>query len=354
MSKTLFVVLNKDNADGLMNVLRSLVNQDNTCKICECFDVLIIDGGSKDDSMRIANEFQSKYPCIRFKIQEVTGGVGPARLEAIKYALSNGYSYIIWGDSENIYSKDYVARITSFPENCEIVSGKPIVLCSNIYEKLFFWYHAYHVLFSYVRKRHAPGNNKAVKVSTYSKSTYPPVIRSDDFYFSVIALKKNITFCYNDEALVTVTLPNNWEGIKSWQRSRILGSVQGAFLLKKLLPPDFLPWFLFSTYPLYFIISSILMLMSNPFGYLIMLLASAATLFMLFKLFKLSNEVCVRKCLTTPIAGFIGMYIHSLFTTYYTLKYLFRYIDRKSRENLINTSKEILGKYGFKLDESLN
>ncbi|MEM0453423.1 MAG: glycosyltransferase family A protein [Sulfolobales archaeon] len=352
MSKILVVILNKDNADGLKKVLESLVNQVGGCKICECFDVLIVDGNSKDESMGVFTEFQSKYSCIKFRIQEVPGGVGPARLEAVRYALDNGYEYIIWGDSENVYSEDYVTQILSSPDKCEVISGKPLIRCNNLFDKFFYWYHAYHVLFSYVRKKHAPGNNKLVKASVYSKSTYPPIVRSDDFYFSIKALRKSINFCYNRNALVTVALPNDWEGVKSWQRARILGSVQGALLLNMVVPPDFLPWFLFSLYPLYLIVSYSLMLASNIIGYVLLISILTTTLYMILKLGRLSNEVCLNKCLSNPIAGFIGMYMHSLFTVYYTLKYVIKYISKKNREDLIKRSKAITSQYGFSLRDA--
>ncbi len=351
MGKVLVAILNKDNAEGLKKVLNSLVNQVGSCRICECFDVLVIDGGSEDHSAGVVKEYQSKYPCINFKVQDVLGGVGPARLEVVRYALDNGYEYIVWGDSENIYGHDYVTKILSTPDECEVVSGKPLMGCRNIFEKLFYWYHAYHVLFSYVRKRHAPGNNKLVKTSAYSKSIYPPISRSDDFYFSIIALKKNVKFCYNDAAQLTVTLPSDWAGIKSWQRARMLGSVQGATLLGMKFPPDFIPWLLFSLYPIYLLVSSVLTLRADPLGYLMTLLISATTIYLMLKLFKLSKEVCLENRLTNALTGFLGMYLHSLFTTYYALRYVLKYSRNSLKEELIKKSSSTMRKFRFSLGE---
>ncbi len=349
--KVLVVILNKDNAEGLKKVLNSLVNQVGGCRICECFDVLVLDGGSKDHSLKVVEEFRRKYSCISFKVQEVLGGVGPARLEAIKYALNNGYEYMVWGDSENAYREDYITKILSSPEDCDVVSGKPLIRCESLFEKLFFWYHAYHVLFKYVRRRHAPGNNKLVKTYTYFKSLYLPIIRTDDFYFSIIALKKNIKFCYNEDAVVTVTLPDSWEGIKSWQRARVLGSVQGAILLDMKLPPDFMPWFLFSLYPFYLLILYVLVLTAGLPGYLLMLILVAATIYIILKLLKLSREVCLENCLFNSLTGFVGMYLHSLFTTYYTLNYVVKYSKGEFKKEFIKHSLAVMEKYGFNLNK---
>jgi len=351
--KVLVVILNKDNAEGLRETLNSLVNQVGSCRVCECFDVLVIDGGSKDKSAEIASEFTSKYPCMKFKVQEVLGGVGPARLEAIKYAISNGYEYILWGDSENIYCEDYVSQMIKTPTDCDVVSGKPLLRCHELSDKLFFWYHAYHVLFKYVRERHAPGNNKLVKTHVYSKSIYPPIIRSDDFYFSILALKRGVKFCYNDDAVVIVTTPKDWQGIRSWQKARLLGVVQGAVLINSKLPPDFIPWFTFSLYPIYVMISLYLIMGSGIvtlLGYSLLTMILAITSYMIIRLSKLSKDVCVENKLFNGFLGFVGMYLHSIFTTYYTLKYVLKYLKTDMKEELIRKSQKILDKYGFNIE----
>jgi len=347
--RVLVVIMNKDNANGLKDTLYSLVRQLGSCVVCRCFDVLVIDGGSKDNSEEVVAEFSSKYPCIKFKVQELKGGVGPARIEAVKYALDNGYDFIIWGDSENIYSDNYISEMLNSVGDCDVTSGKPLMACSDVYSKLFFWYHAYHVMFKYVRRTHAPGNNKLVKASTYSKSTYLPIVRSDDFYFSVIALRKGIKYCYNNNAVVTVKLPSNWEGIKSWQRARMYGSVQGAKLLGLKLPPDFIPWFLLALYPLYMVASLLLALTPTTYavGIALLLALLAIPMYLAVKLYMLSKEVCIRRSATTPLLGLIGMYLHSLFTTYYAIKFSIKYLRREVSEELIEYFKYVDSRYGL-------
>ncbi|RLG76352.1 MAG: hypothetical protein DRO12_04430, partial [Thermoprotei archaeon] len=109
MVKVLVVILNKNNAQGLRRALGSLVKQ--TVPICRVFDVLVLDGGSEDESEEVVLEFAKTFKCIEFRVQKVKGGTGPARIEACNYAYERGYDVIIWGDSENVYDANYVAEL---------------------------------------------------------------------------------------------------------------------------------------------------------------------------------------------------------------------------------------------------
>ncbi len=353
MADVLVVILNKDNARGLQQCLESLAHQER-CRICECFDVLIMDGGSEDGSDEVAKEFSRKYPCVEFRVQRVGGGVGPARIEAIKYALSRGYSAIVWGDSENEYSQDYMRRLIShLKEDCDVVSGKSILECGSLWSKLFYWYHSYHTLFKYVRKRHAPGNNKLVKAGVYRLATYPPTSRSDDFYFSIMTLKKNISICYESNAVVKVGLPSEWRGVIGWQRARVRGLVEGTLLLKYALPPDFLPWLGMLLSPIVFALNTLLFTWLPPplnylFGALIVghALAVAA---LVVKLTLLGREVCIKSSPLQGILGLLGMYLHSIFTVYYTLKYKLRSSELRTalRRRLEELTRELGVRVGY-------
>lgn len=250
-AKVLVVLMNKDNAAGLRRALETLVRQEG-CRICECFNVLILDGASKDNSADIAEDFIAEYPCIRFKVQEVPGGVGPARLEAVRYAMEKGYEYILWGDSENVYSPRYVAEMLSSPPDCDIVSGRSLVVRESVWSDMFFWYHAYHEIIPGLYKRHSPGNNKLAKVATaYREALYPPSKRSDDFYYTLIVLRKGlgVRYCLQPGAVVRVSMPRTYEEVKGWQSSRVKGLIEAAIMVGDKRPPDLLPWSLYSLTP---------------------------------------------------------------------------------------------------------
>ncbi|MFN3268525.1 MAG: glycosyltransferase family 2 protein, partial [Zestosphaera sp.] len=307
--------------------LESLINQ-SSVSICVDFDVLVVDGWSTDDSELVASKFRERFRCINFVKQRFRGGVGQARVEAVRYAMDLGYDLIIWGDSENVYSENYVSsflRCFGSRESCDVCSGSTYVR-DSFWGMLFYWYHAYHHLFKLVSRRHAPGNNKAVKISLYKKHIYPAIPRSDDFFFS-LSLHGNAEFCLCEEASLVTTVPKSLREIIAWQRNRVRGLVEGSLLTGKKLPPDFIPWFLFTLSPLIILITY-LIAMSEGLTSLTSIPAEAVFLaylagltYLAIKLELLAKEKYLRYRPLQGFLGLLGMYLHSIFTTYYTLKF---------------------------------
>lgn len=341
--------MNKDNAEGLRKCLETLANQEE-CRLCECFDILVMDGHSRDGSDKVAEEFSKRYGCIKLVKQAVKGGVGPARAEVVKYAMENGYQYIIWGDSENIYTPKYVnSLIKCVDDDHEVFSGFTRVKHTSIWSRIFFWYHAYHMLFSYVRERHAPGNNKLTKTTVFNKAMYPPSARSDDFYFSILALKRGVKFRHCPNAEVMVTMPSSFEEIKAWQRSRVRGLVEGAYMTGIGFPPDLPPWAAFTLLPLAIITLIVVAVTTSlpvsVISYSLLGVIALAIVWLITKLEDLATKAYSEPRRFQGILGFLGMYLHALFTTYYSLKYLVRM--RNEREELKARLENVLRRFGF-------
>ena len=347
----LVVLLNKDNAVGLEKALESLIRQ-SSVKICIDFDVLIMDGWSADDSEQIAEKFRERFKCINFVKQRFRGGVGQARIEAVRYAIDSGYDLIIWGDSENEYSENYVSsflRCFDDERSCDVCSGSTLVR-DSFWGMLFYWYHAYHHLFKFVSRRHAPGNNKAVKTRLYEKHMYLAIPRSDDFFFS-LSLQGNAEFCYCGEASLITTVPKSLRDVIAWQRNRVRGLVEGSLLTGRRLSPDFIPWFLFMLSPLiilttYFVVvsSGLTSLMSVPAEAILMLYLAGLT-YLTVKLELLAKERYLGYKPLQGLLGLIGMYLHSLFTTYYTLKFTKKL--KHSVDEIKERDKQVKEYFGF-------
>ncbi len=351
-AKVLVVIMNKDNAEGLRRALETLVKQEG-CRVCECFDVLILDGASKDDSASIAEEFSAEYPCIRFKVQEVLGGVGPARLEAIRYAMKKGYEYILWGDSENVYSPRYVAEMLSSPPDCDIVSGRSLVVKESVWSDMFFWYHAYHEIIPGLYKRHSPGNNKLARVATaYKEALYPPSRRSDDFYYTLIVLRKGlgVRYCLQPGAVVKVSMPRTYEEVKGWQSSRVKGLIEAAIMVGDKRPPDLLPWSLYSFTPVIgpsLMASSLALL--PPISFLPLVFGALVTLTPVF--FSLliagrSRNVYEGGGLRTLPYVVAGTLLHGFMTLRYYLKWRKSFKGRE--KELREKCRKIVEYFGFK------
>jgi len=222
--KALLVILNKDNAPALKECLASIADMHG---LCEDFDVLILDGASKDGSEKIAREYEARYPCIKFKVQERLGGTGFARREACDYARENGYDVVIWGDSENVYSPQYVKELMKKMSDNDAVGGVPKVR-GGFYAHAFAWYHAMHLVIPDLYKAHIPGNNKAEKVVIFDRVQYPETVRSEDYGFSLLLRKKGIKLKQDvaRDAVVKVSLPDNFKEVRAWQRARAKGVAQ--------------------------------------------------------------------------------------------------------------------------------
>jgi len=242
--KVLVAILNKDNACGLRKTLESLIKQSAT--VCTDFDVLVVDGGSGDDSYDVVMQFNRDYPCIRFITQSVKGGTGPARVEVCDYVLRNGYDVVIWGDSENVYDAKYVELLLSKLSSgqCDIASGNSVIRLNSLWSAMFYWYHMLHTL-PVINRYHAPGNNKGEKALICRESGYLPLRRSEDYFFTLMNFGK-YRVCYERNAEVVVNLPKTLRDVIRWQINRVNGLVQGL-LTTKLFPKDIIFWITYIT-----------------------------------------------------------------------------------------------------------
>ncbi|MEM2324289.1 MAG: glycosyltransferase family 2 protein [Archaeoglobaceae archaeon] len=301
--KALLVILNKDNAKKLEECLKSVISQ--SAKLCRDFDVLILDGASRDNSKEVAEEFSRNYPCIKFKVQEKLGGTGFARKEACEFAVKNGYDVIIWGDSENVYSFDYIEKIMQEIRGFDAVGGVPIVK-GNFYSHAFAWYHAIHIVFN-IQKIHIPGNNRADKTEIYRFLSYPESKRAEDYGFSLLLLKNGIRLRQKIvDARVFVSLPEKLKDIVAWQRARVKGCAE-ALRLVNFAPFDLIVWS--SLVLLFFLFLALCQINFLPFLVYSMLIFS----FSVF-LFIRSYRFIEKPRPWLFFAPLFGVFVHSVFS----------------------------------------
>ncbi len=316
VDKVLVVILNKNNAKGLEKTLSSLVNQ--SIEICKYFDVLIMDGGSSDESFNVAYNFAKKYPCIEFRVQKIMGGTGPARLEAIEYAKSKGYSMIIWGDSENTYNRDYIKGfIEKLYNKCDIVGGITRVYDNGLWSHAFAWYHTIHLIIPGLWKKHVPGNNRGDKIDLLEKIVYPSSKRSEDYIFSLLLIKNKIKYrtCISEKSIVYVSMPSSFKEIKKWQKNRVKGLVE-ASIQAKVFPYDLILWFLF----LVILVSSPVLALFN----IIYSIIAIAIVLLAYVYFLITSRRFIYKKfrLRYFYAPFIGLILYAIYNTYALSSYI--------------------------------
>ncbi len=298
--RTLVVILNKDNADGLRKCLQSLASQ-----TAEDFDVLVLDGASKDASEEVAREFN-----VTFKVQDRLSGTGYARVEACRYALERGYDAVIWGDSENVYSEEYVERMVEGLEDADVVGGVPIVE-GGFFAHAFAWYHAIHAFIPAVAKKHIPGNNRGERVKIFERAMYPESRRAEDYGFSLLLMKRGVKLEQRVvDAKVYVSLPESIGDIHRWQMARAKGAAEAAYEVG-VFPSDALIWLLaLLPFPL--------LLISPMLSALLMLLVFLASLVIFVK----SLSFIRKPKRAYFFAPFIGILIYSAYTLVSLLHYL--------------------------------
>jgi len=302
--RALLVILNKDNAPELKKCLESISRMEG---LCEDFDVLILDGASKDNSAEVTKKFEEEYPCIKFKVQDRLGGTGFARREACEYAIKNGYDAIVWGDSENVYSKNYMKSLLDKLKDNDAVGGVPKVR-GGFYAHAFAWYHALHLVIPGLYKSHIPGNNKAERTEIFKRVQYPETVRAEDYGFSLLLRKMGIKLRQDvaRDAIVYVSLPENFRDVRAWQRARAKGAAQ---VLRKIsvAPWDHLGW---SMIVLLFLILGLISFIS------IWPLIIYTFLYFLGSvgMFLISKDYIANPRMKYFIAPFMGLFIYSIYS----------------------------------------
>lgn len=79
-------------------------------------EVLIINDGSKDDTLKIAKEYEEKYPDAIKVIDKENGGYGSTINEGIKYATGKYFKQL---DGDDWYQKENLNEICEILKKCE-------------------------------------------------------------------------------------------------------------------------------------------------------------------------------------------------------------------------------------------
>ena len=106
----------------LRQCLESLVNQN-----FDDYEIILINDGATDNSMKIAQEFEDKYKNIKL-LSKKNAGLGAARNTGMKYVTGK---YVLFVDSDDYVSPEYISELYNVINR----EDSDIVICSH--EKIY-------------------------------------------------------------------------------------------------------------------------------------------------------------------------------------------------------------------------
>lgn len=87
-------------------------------------EIIVVDNGSTDDTVRIAEDFAATAPMKTFVITEPEKGVGSAVDTAFRFAIDHGATHLARTDADCLPRPDWVSQVRQgFAEGAELVCG---------------------------------------------------------------------------------------------------------------------------------------------------------------------------------------------------------------------------------------
>jgi len=251
MVDTVVAILNRNHGPQLRSCLDSLLKQNLNGTV-----IVVVDGNSTDDSLRILEEYAKDDRRVQFFMQK-TRGTGRARNELIQYVETRfpEAKRIVWGDAENIYHRNYLSSITTI--DADIVGGVNIIDSDSPLGQSLWWY--YNGFWG----KTVVGNNESVKMNLYKKYHYEPITRTEDFFFRKQLEKDKARFAKDSNAVCYIKTVESLSELIHWEKSRTLGLLEGAKLTGRV-PSLLAPYLgLVSAILLYFMLLPFVFL-TNP------------------------------------------------------------------------------------------
>jgi dolichol-phosphate mannosyltransferase len=142
MSKTLIVIPTYNEVENLAKITAALFELN-----VDGLEILIVDDASPDGTGQLADQLAREYP-DRFHVMHRLGklGLGTAYIQGFKWALEQGYQYIIHMDADFSHPPEYVPQLLAVIPDYDVVVGSRYVKGGRLdthwawYRRLLSWW----------------------------------------------------------------------------------------------------------------------------------------------------------------------------------------------------------------------
>jgi dolichol-phosphate mannosyltransferase len=107
MSNTLVIIPTYNEKENIEAIIRAVFSQE------KIFDVLVVDDSSPDGTSQIVNKLKSEFSNLFIEIRKEKNGLGTAYIHGFKWALTNGYEYIMEMDADFSHNPSDLIKLYS-------------------------------------------------------------------------------------------------------------------------------------------------------------------------------------------------------------------------------------------------
>lgn len=117
MSEVLVIIPTYNEKENIQELVKSI------SKLPFYLDILIVDDNSPDGTGEIADLLSAKYNNVKVTHRKAKLGLGTAYIEGFKFAMNNGYGYVMTMDSDFSHDPKYIPDFLKIREDCDIIIG---------------------------------------------------------------------------------------------------------------------------------------------------------------------------------------------------------------------------------------
>lgn len=193
------ITINFNNGAGLKNTVTSVIEQD----YCDV-EYLVIDGGSKDDSVDIIKKLSSK---IYYWISELDDGIYHAMNKGINKASGKYLIFLNSGDCFNS-SSVITCMVANLKKNIDtdVLYGNVVLLDPNTHNvgKPVVWRYPSQLTLTFFKQGTINHQASAIRASIFSEiGPYPEHFKiAADYWLFLMMMLHNKKFTFIDEVLV--------------------------------------------------------------------------------------------------------------------------------------------------------